>query len=84
MDLYERNTHPFIIKIWLEDNFEDVGHPTWRGYITHVPTGERQALQDLDEISRFIMPYLEKLGVQFGPLWYIKQSLRWLSKVKFQ
>lgn len=80
LDLYEHNTHPFIIKIWLEDT----DHATWRGYITHVPTGERRALQDLEEISRFIVPYLEKLGVQFGPFWRIKQSLKWLPKIKFR
>jgi len=78
MDLYEANTHPFIIKIWLEETAEEAGQATWRGHITHVPSGKRCYMQDLDDITVFIVPFLEKMGVEFGTSWRIRQCLkRW-------
>jgi len=74
MDLFESETHSFIIKIWLEDD----GRTRWRGHITHVPDGERRYLEDLGEISRFIRPYLEKMGVEIE-----KRPVRsWLARWK--
>lgn len=64
MDLIEFNTHSFIVKIWLEETAEETGQATWRGHITHVPSGERRYVQDLDEITAFIAPYLEQMGVR--------------------
>ena len=62
MDLYEVNTHSFIVKIWLEESAEEAGRAKWRGYITHVSSGERRYLEDLNEILLFIAPYLEQMG----------------------
>jgi hypothetical protein len=64
MDLYEANTHPFVIKIWLEETAEEAGRAVWRGHITHVPTGQRRYIQVLDDIVAFIASYLEQMGVQ--------------------
>jgi hypothetical protein len=66
MDLIEFNTHSFIVKIWLEETAEEAGQARWRGHITHVPSGERRYVQDLDDIAAFIAPYLEKMGVKLG------------------
>lgn len=75
MDLFESITHSFIIKIWLEDGDQ----PKWRGHITYVPSGERRYLENMGEITNFIMPYLEQMGVKPGLLWRVK---RWLSRWK--
>ena len=64
MDLIDPNAHSFIIKIWVEGLTEGHDHPTWHGHITHVPGGERRYLKDLDEITPFVSPYLESLGVK--------------------
>jgi hypothetical protein len=64
VNVYEVNTHPFVVKIWLEESAEEAGQATWRGYITHVPSGKRRYLQTLDDIIAFIVPYLEELGVE--------------------
>lgn len=53
----------FIIKIWLEETAAEAGEATWRGHITHVPSGKRCYLDDLDGIAAFVAPYLEELGV---------------------
>jgi hypothetical protein len=55
MDLFESQTHSFVIKIW----FEDEGQKKWRGQVTHVPDGRRQYFENLSDILTFINPYLE-------------------------
>jgi hypothetical protein len=64
MDLFEANTHPFIVKIWLEESAEEAGEATWRGHITHVPSGSRRYISRLADISAFIVPYLKQMGVR--------------------
>jgi hypothetical protein len=63
LDLYESNTHAFIVKIWLEETAQEAGRATWRGHITHVPSGERRYVKYMREIVAFIAGYLEKMGV---------------------
>jgi len=64
MDLPETPTHSFIVKIWLEETIAEAGVATWRGHITHVPDGVRKYIDSLNEISAFVIPYLEELGVK--------------------
>jgi hypothetical protein len=78
MDLLESNTHSFIVKIWLEETVEEADRATWRGHITHVPSGERRYLKDLDGITAFITPYLAEMGVRLGNGWRMEDWLRWL------
>ncbi len=66
MDLPESDTHSFIIKIWLEETAEEAGWAIWRGHITHVPDGKRRYLKEIDEITAFIAPYLQEMGVKLG------------------
>lgn len=63
MDLYEANTHSFVVKIWLEETAKEASRAVWRGHITHVPSGERMYIKELDEVRQFILPYLKRLGV---------------------
>ena len=79
MDSLEVTSHPFIVRIWLEETAEEAGRATWRGHITHVPSGERRYLRDLDDIIAFIAPYLQEMGVQFDMRWRVKQWLKRLN-----
>jgi hypothetical protein len=72
MDLYETHTHSFVIKVWLEE----VEPTCWRGYITHVPDGQRKYIQDLGDIMAFISSYLKGMGVQFGLTSWLKHRFR--------
>lgn len=72
----ETTSHPFLVRIWLEEVASDAHPATWRGHITHVPSGERRYLEDLDEIVAFMKPYLEEMGVQFRLPLRLK---RWLK-----
>ena len=77
----ESSTHSFIVKTWLEEANEGSGGATWRGLITHVPSGQQRYLSSLSEITTFIAAYLEDLGVRFGRLWRMK---RWLNRLIFK
>jgi colicin import membrane protein len=58
MDPVEPLIHSFIVKVWQEvvvGNGDELG---WRGYITHVPSGERRYFEDLAEIVAFVGPQL--------------------------
>lgn len=53
--------------------------PEWRGHITHVPSGERCYIRDLDEIPAFIASYLKGVGGKFQK-WRRRQP--WLRRLK--
>ncbi len=69
LDLYEINTHPFIIQIWLEVSAKEDRPAVWRGHITHVPSNTRRHFQDIKEIIRFIVPYMEEMGIDVDLPW---------------
>ena len=74
----EFHTQSFIIKIWLEETAKEAGTAIWRGHITHVPSGKRHYIQSLGEITAFIVPYLEGMGVRFEEHKRIQQWLKQL------
>ena len=67
----EWHMHSFIVKIWLEETFEEAGKARWRGHITHVPSGARGYLKDLRDIGIFILPYLDEMKVRSGFRWRV-------------
>lgn len=76
MDLDETTTCLFSVKIWIEETAEEAGQATWRGHITHVSSGERRYVEDLDDITVFVVPYLERMGVKLGIRWRLRQWLK--------
>jgi hypothetical protein len=76
VDLIDLKTHSFVIKIWIEGSSEGYPPTSWRGHITHVPSGERRYLKDLDGIKVFIAPYLRSVGVELGVYWRARGWLR--------
>jgi hypothetical protein len=79
MDVLESNTHSFVVRIWLEETVQEAGRALWHGHVTHVPGGERQYLLNLEEIVRFIEPYLEEMGVGAA---ISRRVRRWLNRWK--
>ena len=70
----ESNVHSFIVKLWLEDEGQRKGANNWRGYITHVPSGERRYLKELPDIIAFIKPYIGDVDTTL-----VSQFRRWLK-----
>jgi hypothetical protein len=63
-DQAEPASHSFIIKVWVEDMALEKNGNTWRGHITHVISGTRRYLKSLGDVSLFIAPYIEAMGVR--------------------
>ena len=64
METVEARAHSFILKIWTEESADDDRSAIWRGRITHVPSGDCRYVQDLAAVFRFLVPYLDDLGVR--------------------
>jgi hypothetical protein len=77
MESIEPNTHSFIVKIWLVELRGEGERTTWRGQITHVPSGQRHYFTDLDEITTCVTPYLDQWGVK--PTW-LGRTRQWLRR----
>jgi len=60
----ETRVHSFIVKVWSEVTDERAGAISWHGHITHVPSGRRAYITDLDAIRKFISGYLAEMGVE--------------------
>jgi len=67
MQLFETSTESFVVKLWTDgtDNPQ-----TWHGQITHVLSGEQHTFQSLDEIERFMLPYLQEIGLGVNSNWF--------------
>ncbi len=78
MEPLDSTSQSFIVKVWVEDSAEAGGHGVWHGHITHVLSGKRHYMKNLNEISGFIAPYLEEMGVKLGVRWRLR---RWLKRL---
>lgn len=78
-EAYEFNTHVFIVKIWLEE-FDPAHKGSWRGYITHVPSGERQYIDGFLDVISFIIPYLKKMRAKIAWFWRLGEFIRHKKK----
>ncbi len=76
MEPLESTSQSFIVKVWVEDSAEAGGYGVWHGHITHVPSGKRHYMKNLDEIPDFIAPHLEEMGVKLGMRWRVRRWLR--------
>ncbi len=76
MEPLDSTSQSFIVKVWVEDSAETGGHGVWHGHITHVPSGKRHYMKNLDEIPDFIAPHLEEMGVKLGMRWRVRRWLR--------
>ena len=80
MDSLEPDSQSFIVKVWAEDSPGQADRGVWHGHITHVPSHERRYLKNLDEISDFIAPHLEAMGVKPGTRWRLRHWLKSLMR----
>jgi len=64
--LLEDNATAYIVRVWVERREVEDAPVAWRGSIEQVASDRIKYLTDLDEIARFIRPFLEALGVTFG------------------
>jgi hypothetical protein len=80
MDAVQHTYYSFIIRVWIEETVEEAGQAVWRGHITHVPSGNRRYVKDLDEITAFVAHYLEEMGIRLGSRTLVGRWLKFLSR----
>ena len=82
----ESENQSFVVKVWIERQATASHETSWRGYITHVFSGRRRYVQELDDISAFIGSYLVRMGVTLPKRSRLRQWLKRhrLVKVKEQ
>ncbi len=74
----EYNVHSFIVKVWVEKAARSFRRERLHGHITHVPSGERRYLKNLDGIKTFILPYLKGVGGDDDP--FRLRAALWLRR----
>lgn len=57
-------SHTFIVRLWLEPREIKDAKAIWRGVVEHVASGQRQFLNDLDEIKAFIGNHLKETSIR--------------------
>jgi hypothetical protein len=67
--------HSFIVKVFIDEPAQASGPGGWHGQITHVQSGEKGYLNDLDDICDFIQPYLPKKRLSCKLKSWIKRLL---------
>ena len=82
MDQRETCMVPFIVRIWVDEAPEAGSDRSWRGKITHVPSGQSATVTDLDDASGFMLTYLQSLGVKPTLYWRLRQRIRRLLSVR--
>ena len=60
MELLDPAIHSFIVKIFVDGSMQGSKSGEWHGHITHVQSGEKGYLNDLDDIGDFMQPFLPK------------------------
>lgn len=75
--MYEESTHSFVVRVWLEDEAQELCGPLLRGHVTHVMSKQQRYVKNLDDIADFIAEYLQLSGLR-RPL--EQRFRRWLRK----
>ena len=60
MELTDAAIHSFIVKVFVDEPEQGSRSGGWHGHITHVQSGKKGYLNDLDDVCDFIQPYLPK------------------------
>jgi len=64
MDALDVTIQSFVIKIWLEETATETNRYLWRGHITHIPSRQRVYIEELNQVIRFMVPYMKQMGIE--------------------
>jgi hypothetical protein len=70
-------TVSFMVRIWIEETAQEAGRTIWRGYIRHIPSGERHYIRSPNDVGRFAAQQLESIGVHTSVR---RQITHWLEQ----
>jgi hypothetical protein len=58
MARFEQETHSFVIRLWRENRELPGATAVWRGWVEHIPTGQRHYFQDSKRLYDIVFDYL--------------------------
>jgi hypothetical protein len=67
MSSFERKGHSFVLRLWTESRDEPESPAEWRGWINHVPSGQRHYFQDFADIGRIVSAYVNDTSTTSVP-----------------
>lgn len=59
----ESSTQIFIIRIWLEEIADNDKPALWRGRLIHVPSGESQHFNNMQELIDLMREHLQAINI---------------------
>lgn len=60
----DEETQVFIVRLWRERREIEGARPVLRGTVEHVVSGERRSIRNMDDVTAFVQPYVEAMGVE--------------------
>lgn len=60
MARFEQEAHSFVIRVWQENREGVVDTAVWRGWVDHIPTGQRHYFQEVEHLVEIMTVYLEE------------------------
>ncbi len=58
MARFDQETHSFIIRLWREHRDQPEEIAIWRGWIEHLPSGQRHYFKDTEGLHDIVFDYL--------------------------
>lgn len=65
----------FIIKLRFEHGAAEKNAVGWRGFMIHVPSGDRHAVCSLTDIVVVLIEYLERAGARLSIFWRVFRAI---------
>ncbi|MFW6063759.1 MAG: hypothetical protein ACOC9V_06235 [Chloroflexota bacterium] len=66
-DGFEISTESFMVKVNIEQQAAESGALKWQGIIVHIASGDVFHFDNLHQIERVVIPYLQAHGIPFDP-----------------
>ena len=79
MELFEDNTHSFVVKISVEEKPQEDGKQQWQGEITHVSSGSHYLFTQWEKMENFLRQHLKEVSLPPQPQLTWR---RWLRRTR--
>ena len=76
MSIAQKNTHVFIVRIWVEPREIEGANPEMRGVVEHMESGSKYYFKNLYELLFYLAPHLEEMGVETESILRLKRFFR--------
>lgn len=61
MARFEQEAHSFVIRVWQENRDDVTDTAVWRGWVDHIPSGQRHYFQEVEHLIEIMTVYLKEV-----------------------